>query len=119
MNHSAKNAIMSAATALVLAGPAAADQYIISLSEPLDGVSTGLLDTLKIAVVDSFAYQGENFAVIEAPNDAYLEAFFSAITTTPVSLRQLPIDWTGEAMAAIDTSARLRFGDLITCGFCS
>ena len=119
MKNYIKDAIIAVGTALVLAGPAAADQYIVALSAPLDGVNTRLLDSLKIDIVDIFAHQGENFAVIEAPNDAYLEAFFNAISTAPLSLRQLPVDWEGEAMAAIDTSSRLRFGALMNCDFCS
>lgn len=119
MKTLAKTALTTAATLVALASPALADQFIVTVSEPLVSVNQRLLDTLRITVIDSFTHDGKTFTVLDAPSEAYVETLFSAISTKPLSLHQLAVDWTGPAMTQIDTTARLRFTAPLDCGFCS
>ena len=111
--------IAAAAACVALGSPAFADQFIVSLSEPITEAHARVLETLKIKVVDAFEFEGANIAVLDAPGDAYLETLFNVISPKALSLAALPVDWTDDAMGRIDTAARLMFGTEMTCGFCS
>lgn len=110
---------LAAAALIALAGPSLADQFLLSVSEPFDAVNERVLETLKIEVVDRFSHDGRNFVVVDAPNEAYLETLFNSTPIRPLSLQRLAVDWSGEAMAEIETAQRLKFGAPVACGFCS
>ena len=108
-----------AAASLSAATPGIADQYLVTLNAPMEGVSDRLLRTLKIDVLDKMSHDDQHIVVLEAPSDAYLETFFNTTSITPVALDHLSVDWTSPAMAGIDTVAKLRFGAPMACGFCA
>lgn len=115
----AKTTLPAVAALFAFAGPSLADQFLISVSEPFASVNERVLETLKIEVVDGFSHDGQDFVVVNAPNEAYLETLFNSTSVRPLSLQRLAVDWSGEAMAQIDTAQRLKFGAPVACGFCS
>lgn len=119
MKRLANTTVSAAAALLALASPSLADQFLLSVSQPFESVNERVLETLKIAVVDRFSHDGRNFVVVDAPNEAYLETLFNSTPIRPLSLQRLAVDWSGEAMAEIETAQRLKFGAPVVCGFCS
>lgn len=111
--------IIGSAACIALSGPAFAEQFIVSLSQPILETNAPVLETLKVSVVDEFEHEGDYIAILDAPNEAHLETLFNVIGPKAVSLKQLPVDWTDDAMAQIDVAARLKFGNELVCGFCS
>lgn len=109
----------AALAALCVSSAAMADQYIVSLDAPLAKVSDKLLGALHMEIVDAFAHDGANFVVLETRGIAYVEAFFNAVSTIPLEVHELPVDWAGPPMAQIDLAARLGFGQRLACGFCA
>lgn len=119
MNRLAKITLSTAAAMIALAGPSLADQFLISVSEPFGAVNERVLETLKIELVDGFSHDGQNFVVVNAPNEAYLETLFNITHIRPLGLQRMAVDWSGEAMLEIETAQRLKFGAPVACGFCS
>lgn len=111
--------IVAATVCAVLGGPALADQFIVSLSDPISQVNPRVLETLRISIVDSFEHEGAHIAILDAPSEAYLETLFNVIVPKAHSVAALPVSWTGEAMGEIDTATRLKFGTEMDCGFCA
>ncbi|MBF9030133.1 hypothetical protein HKCCE3408_06980 [Rhodobacterales bacterium HKCCE3408] len=110
----------AAAAALTILAPAAfADQYIVSLDTQMGDPSPQLLEILRVQIVDRFSHDGGEFVIIDARNEAYLEALFHATSVEPRELWLLPVAWDSSAMADLDTVARMRFAAPVACVFCS
>lgn len=111
--------IAAAAACAALAASAHAEQFILSMPNPITDAYAPVLETLNITVVDSFEYEGAHIAVLDAPGDAWLETLFNVIGQQIHSIESLPLDWTDDAMSGIDTAARMKFGTAMDCAFCS
>ena len=110
----------TALATLLAASAAGAEQYVVQIGAPYEGAATGLLDTLRISEIDAFdTADGRHFVVIDAPNEAYVEAFFLAINVTPSALHTVGGDWTGPALSAVPMETRWLFLSEANCGFCS
>ncbi len=109
----------AALLALSVAIPAQADQFAVRLDAAYQGASSGLMDTLKVSEIESFTEAGSHYVILEAPNDAYVEAFFLAIGRTALELNRLEADWTMPAMDNLSIAQRLGFMRPITCDFCT
>ena len=98
---------------------ASADQYVARIDEPFKGASAALLDTLSIVEIDAFEHGGSTYIVVEAPDEAYVEAYFFALHIRPTELHVLQADWTASGLLGLSLEQRLPFLTPTTCGFCS
>ncbi|MDU8912327.1 hypothetical protein [Aestuariicoccus sp. MJ-SS9] len=111
--------IPAAILALFAALPAAADQFAVRIDHAYGGASPQLLEVLKVSEIESFSENGRHFVVLEAPGEAYVEAFFHAIGRNALELNALDADWTNPAMQHLSIAQRLGFLREIDCGFCT
>lgn len=117
-----KNVFITAfATVALLATPVAvlADQYAIETQTAVSKTSARLLDALKIELIDAVEIQGRHFTIIEAPNEAYVEAFVLATHVSPVALYSLEADWKGAGLNSLPVEARAPFLLSSPCDYCS
>lgn len=114
-----RNSISAAAFALLAASPALADQYVVQLDSAYKGASANLKEVLYVTELDSFSKDGKHFIILDAPGDAYVEAFFFAMRRSPVELSVLDADWTKPAMSELTVAQRLGFLKPIKCDFCA
>ncbi len=98
---------------------AVAEQYAIEAPTTVTAASAGLLETLKIKLIDAVAINGRYFTILEAPNEAYLEAFVRATNARPLAMYVLEADWAGAGLTSLPIEAREPFLLLAPCAFCS
>ena len=114
-----RNFITAAILALTVALPAQADQFAVRIDAAYDGASPKLMETLKVSEIESFSENGSHYVVLDAPNEAYVEAFFLAIGRKAMELNVLEANWNRPAMKNLPISQRLGFLRSIECGFCT
>jgi len=114
-----RNLIASAFLALSVAVPAHADQFAVRLDAVYEGANPKLLEALKISEIESFSEDGAHYVVVDAPNDAYVEAFVLAIGRDAMELNALDADWSNPVMGNLTISQRLGFFRSIECEFCT
>ena len=78
--------IPAAIFAFLAALPASADQFAVQINDAYDGASPKLMQVLKVSEVESFSENGRHYVVLEAPDEAYVEAFFHAINREALEL---------------------------------
>lgn len=105
--------------ALASALPAAADQFAVQIDKAYPGASQKLMDVLKVSEVESFSENGQHYVVIEAPDEAYVEAFFHAIHLKAIGLHALEANWMNPTMQHLSIGQRLGFLRQIDCAFCT
>lgn len=105
--------------ALATALPATADQFAVQIDKEYPGASQKLMDVLKISEVESFSENGDHYVVIDAPDEAYVEAFFHAIHLKAIELHTLEANWTNPTMQHLSIGQRLGFLREIDCTFCT
>ncbi len=108
------------ATALALLGAleAHADQYAIRIDVAFGGATPGLLKALKIEEIDNFKVLGNQYIILDAPDEAYVEAYIFAIGRKAVELSALDADWTHPSVSEMPIESRLRFLRQIECEYC-
>lgn len=111
--------ITAAALALATALPAQADQFAVRLDAAYPGASSGLMATLHVSEIESFTENGATYVILDAPNAAYVEAFFNAIGRDVVELNELDANWTAPAFASLPMPKRMEFLRPVTCDFCT
>lgn len=99
--------------------PAQADQFAVQLDASYEGASVKLMETLKVTEVEVFTEGDAHYVVLDAPDEAYVEAFILAIGREAVALNALEANWTNPAMQHLSISQRLGFFRAIECEFCS
>lgn len=114
-----RNLIASALVALAMAAPATAEQFAVKLNAAYDGANPKLMQALKISEIESFSENGAHYLVLDAPNEAYVEAFILAIARDAIELHALDADWSNPAMNHLSIEQRLGFLRAIYCEFCS
>ena len=110
---------IAAALTFFAAVPASADQFAVKIDGPYQGASQKLMDALKVSEVESFTDAGQHYVVLEAPSEAYVEAFFFAVDRKPIELHALDADWTNPTMQNLTMAQRLGFLREISCAFCT
>ena len=112
---------LATATAILftIALPVQADQFAVQLDAPYDGANASLMETLKISEVEAFSEGNAHYVVLDAPNEAYVEAFVLAIGRDAVGLNTLEANWSNPSMQHLSIARRLGFFRAITCEFCS
>ena len=111
--------IASIAAAIALALPAHAEQFAVQIDAAYDGASPMLMETLKISEIESFSESGAHYIVLDAPSDAYVEAFFHAIGRKAIQLNVLEANWENPTMENLSRAQRLGFLRAIACDFCT
>ncbi len=111
--------IPAAILASLVAMPASADQFAVQINDAYDGASPKLMEVLKVSEVETFSEDGRHYVVLEAPDEAYVEAFFHAINREALELHALDADWTNPTMQHLSIAQRLGFLRAIDCGFCT
>ncbi len=112
--------IFAAAVIALSAGlPAHAEQFAVRINASFVGASAGLLETLKIAELETFTFNGAHYVVLDAPSDAYVEAYVLAIGRTAAELNSLDADWLNPVVVGLPLDQRLGFLRPVACGFCS
>lgn len=82
---------IAAATAIFFAVslPVNAEQFAVQLDVPYDGASAKLIEIMKVSEVEVFSEGDAHYLVLDAPNEAYVEAFILAIGRNAVALNAL------------------------------
>lgn len=111
--------ILAALFAFTVAMPATAEQFAVQIDEAYEGASPKLMETLRVSEVESFSEDGSHYVVLEAPNEAYVEAFFLAIHREALELHVVDADWTNPSMQHLSIAQRLGFLREVDCGFCT
>lgn len=114
-----RNLIPASLLALIISLPAQAEQFAVQLDAAYTGVNAKLMETLKIAEIESFSEDGAHYIVLDAPNDAYVEAFVLAIAREAIALNVLEANWSNPMMKDLSMAQRLGFLRRITCEFCT
>ena len=96
-----------------------ADQFVVQLDSAYENASENLKDLLKISEVESFSTDGKHYVILDAPSEAYVEAFFIAIHRQALELSVLEADWSRPVMSELSMSQRLDFLEPIECEFCA
>jgi hypothetical protein len=112
--------ILTASMLALLAGlPASADQFVVRLAEAPRGASDDLKNTLHVSEIDSFSENGAHYVIIDAPGEAYVEAYYFAIHQDPAELYMLDANWTTPAFSSLPIEQRLDFLHSVDCDFCT
>jgi len=114
-----RSTIPAALFMLSIAMPATAEQFAVQIDAAYEGASPRLIETLKVSEVESFSEDGSHFVILEAPDEAYVEAFFFAIHREALELNVVDADWTNPTMQHLTVAQRLGFLREIDCDFCS
>jgi hypothetical protein len=82
--------------------PASAEQFVVKLDSQIESGSAALRESLKIKEIERLVSEGTNFLVLDAKNEASLEAYFNAKNVTPLSISKVefvnsPVIGGGEA----------------------
>ena len=110
--------ILAALFVLSIALPATAEQFAVQIDEAYEDASPKLMEALKVSAEESFSEDGSHYVVLEAPNVAYVEAFFFAIHREALELNVVDADWSNPTMQHLSLSQRLGFLREIDCEFC-
>lgn len=111
--------IPAAVLALTIGLPAQADQFAVQLDAVFDGASPKLMDALKVSEIARVSESGMHYVILDAPSEAYVEAFILAIGREAVTLNALEANWNNPVMDELSTEQRLRFLRVITCESCT
>ena len=111
--------ISASLLALTIALPTQAEQFAVELNTAYDGANAELMETLKISEIESFSENDAHYIVLDAPNDAYVEAFVLAIGRKAIALNVLEANWNNPVMEDLSISQRLGFLRAIACEFCT
>lgn len=113
-----RQALAAAILAFAVGLPAHAKQFAVRLDGPYYGASGGLLEKLKISVIESFTDNGAHYLILDARNDAYVEAFLYALGHKAIALNSLEANWTAPAFTDLPLAKRLQFLRPVECEFC-
>jgi uncharacterized protein involved in high-affinity Fe2+ transport len=97
---------------------AAADQFAIQTEAPVAGASQGLLASLQIREIDAVEINGVYFLVIDAKDEAYVEAYVNAQHIDAKGLYRLEADWSGVGLSSLPIEAREPFLEETECAYC-
>lgn len=112
--------IAQASAALIAATcSAAADQFAVQATGPVAGASERLLDALHIREVDAVEINGVHFIVLEARDEAYVEAYVFAMNIDATGLYRLEAEWDGAGLSSLPVEARTPFLHETVCEFCT
>ncbi|MEY8834803.1 hypothetical protein AB9K29_16805 [Phaeobacter italicus] len=111
----------AAATAIsfTIALPVQAEQFAVQLDASYGGASANLMEALKVSEIEAFSEDNAHYVVLDAPNEAYVEAFILAIGREAVGLNALEANWSNPSMQHLSIAQRLGFFRAIACEFCS
>ncbi|WP_347310242.1 hypothetical protein [Defluviimonas sp. SAOS-178_SWC] len=113
-----RHVLASAILAVVAGLPATAEEFVVQLGSAYNGASDRLLASLETTEIQSFSVEGANFVILDAPNEAYVQAFFYALRQDVVGLNVLEANWTAPAFAELSLAQRLGFLRPVQCEFC-
>jgi len=111
--------IPAAALTLAIASLAQADQFAVQLDAAFDGANPKLMDALKISEIARVSENGTHYVILDAPSEAYVEAFILAIGHEAVTLNALEANWNNPVMDDLSMEQRLGFLQAITCESCT
>lgn len=113
-----KNSILAAVAFAVSIGAnsAAADVFVMTLEAPLEGISDGLYQSVKITPLESFTAHDVNYIALDAPSEVYVETLFSVYGTWPMAMHAIDMDW--ESYSTLSAEMKLLNMEPIFCRFC-
>lgn len=114
-----RSIIPAALLATIVALPVSAEQFAVQIDREYQGASPKLMEVLKVSAVESFTENDNHYVVIEAPSEAYVEAFFHATNLKAIELHTLEANWENPTMQHLSIAQRLGFLREIDCGFCT
>ncbi|MGI3183659.1 hypothetical protein [Nioella aestuarii] len=109
----------TAALVLATAIPAQAEQFAVRIDAAYQGANDRLMEAMQITEIDSFSQGDAHYVVLDAPDEAYVEAFFFAIGRDAIELNTLDADWRAPGMDGLSVAQRLDFLRAIHCEFCT
>jgi hypothetical protein len=101
-----------------LTNTAQADQFIVTLEQPLSGNDDALRVSLGLFEIDSFQHNQNSVIVFDVENINALQAYFFAKKLKPLSVRSLPNAWSDSGINAMAIDARMDILNYIECEFC-
>lgn len=107
---------LALAATVLFASSAVADEFILTLNAPLEGISDGLYQSVKVSPIDAFEVNGVQYVVLEAPNEVNVETLFSVYGTWPISMSVIDGDWS--AISAMSPEKKLLNATPVHCRFC-
>ncbi len=102
--------------AFLSATSASAQEYILTLEAPLEGVSDALYSSLKVSPLDAFEVNGVHYVVLDAPNEVRVETLFSAYGTWPIAMSVVDGNWTD--ISELSSEKKLLNTTPVFCRFC-
>ena len=108
-----------AAVVAVTSSAAFAEQFAVEIDAPFDCATKALMETLHVSEVESFSAGGAHYVVLDAPGEAWVEAFFHAVGHRAITLNVVEADWLRPAMQALSLSERMEFLTPVPCEFCA
>lgn len=84
--------------------------YVVAVGAPIKGDDEALRSVLRICEIDAFSIGGQDYAVLRAPHDGYLEAYLFARRIDYESVERLPVAWTDADFAQLPVESRLSLG---------
>ena len=108
--------ISAAIFAILSATSASAEEFILTLKSPLEGVTDALYSSLKIWPVDAFEVNGVHYVVLDAPSEVSVETLFSAYGTWPIAMSVVEGYWTD--FSELSSERKLLNTAPVHCRFC-
>ena len=102
--------------AVLFAKSASAQQFILTLDAPLEGVSDALYRSLNVSPVDAFEVNGVHYVVLDAASEASVETLFSTYGTWPIAMSVVDGDWAD--FSALSSEKKLLNTTPVHCRFC-
>jgi hypothetical protein len=115
-----KLATIIAATILLspVANTAQAEQFIVTLEQPLSGNDGALRASLRLFEVDSFQHNQNYVVIFDVEDINALQAYFFAKQLKPLSVLSFPTAWSDAGVEAMVIEARMNILNSVECEFC-
>ena len=111
-----RTSAIAAIFAILSATSATAQEFIVTLDAPLEGVSDALYPSLKVSPLDAFEVKGVHYVVLDAPNEVRVETLFSAYGTWPIAMSVVDGNWTD--ISELSSEKKLLNTTPVFCRFC-
>lgn len=115
-----KQAAVAVFVALVSAsGQAAADEFLLEFDGPVTQDDTALMQSLRLKRIEEFEHDTRRFIVMQARDDASIEAYVRALKLEPVRMMAIRLDWQKLSMGGLSREQSLALLSEVSCAFCA
>ncbi len=108
--------LLSALASALFLNAAQAEEYIFTLDAPLEEISDGLYQSLKISPLDAFEVGNVHYVVLDASNPVQVETLFSVYGEWPLSMSVVDAEWS--VFSKMSPEKKLLNLTPVHCRFC-